>query len=117
MEQVLGADLEALLFNFLRNTVMTPPVASFDVRDNLERWDWMRSGATFTSQAFLTLEPVAQRWWYELFTQYLIAFGLSRDVQYPDDLLDGCGPNELGPRLLAFFGNQRWPFPNELPRQ
>jgi hypothetical protein len=53
---------------------------------------------------------------FELISQYVMFTAVNPDLPYPSDFLDGCGPQQLGPAVLAWFAEHRWPFPQLLHR-
>jgi len=70
----------------------------------------------------LTAEEIAQ--WSEgyrlllaeLMAQYIMALMVDNHLTYPPTFLDGCTDHAVGPSVLRYWREQRWPVPRLLGR-
>lgn len=51
----------------------------------------------------------------ELLTQYIMFLEMNQGLPFPTSFLDGSSKEQLGPPLLQYIHEHRWPFPQMLP--
>jgi hypothetical protein len=76
----------------------------------------LERGTPLSAAEVCAMPPEQRRIVQEILSQYIIFFTSFADLKFPLGFLSGSSADELGPAVLAYICEHRWPFPQLLPQ-
>ncbi len=109
---VTAASVQALIYSFTMYAYIGGSIKATPLDSKVfpSVFEILRSGQL--SQQELAVQPLSiQRVMYELFTQYIMFFGMNPSLSFPPDFLSQSSSKLLGDQVTAYMAKHEWPFP------